>query len=288
MKQIAILFSFLLFPCLSIMGQQTSKERPSWTDGFREEYQNSYLKSFSSVGSTMEDARRKALQEVADERSRATGRRYSIQESNGVVTMSSSDELTVAAPRQRAQITFPVQLHACVDPLCAAGLDKFEFFVIRLCCVSGRKEDTSQRHEGNTAENSPFPYCKTVFYLFHGRMISNHLAEVKGTGYWSFTIFHLPSRLSKRTRAFSPPRARFLRPPIARRSSLLPIASWQVRLLAQARPAEHVDSGAGPCGRLRRRFATCPTKQSFFGAFAASRRSGCSPLTETRRWPRRA
>ena len=107
-------------------------------------------------------------------------------------------------------------------------------------------------------------------------------------GFTAFTIFHLPSRLSKRTRAFSPPRARFLRPPIARRSSLLPIASWQVRLLAQARPAEHVDSGAGPCGRLRRRFATCPTKQSFFGAFAASRRSGCSPLTETRRWPRRA
>jgi len=97
MKQIAIIFSFLLFPCLSSMGQQTSKERPSWADGFREEYQNSYLKSFSAVGSTMEEARRKALQEVADERSRATGRRYSIQESNGVVTMSSSDELTVAA-----------------------------------------------------------------------------------------------------------------------------------------------------------------------------------------------
>ena len=79
------------------------------------------------------------------------------------------------------------------------------------------------------------------------------------------TIFHLPSRLSKRTRAFSPPRARFLRPPIARRSFLLPIASWQVRLLAQVRPAEHVDSG-----------------------LKASRRSGCSPLTKTRRWPRRA
>lgn len=97
MKQIAIIFGFLLLPCLSAMGQQTSKERPSWADGFREEYKNSYLKSFSAVGSTMEEARRKALQEVADERSRATGRRYSIQESNGVVTMSSSDELTVAA-----------------------------------------------------------------------------------------------------------------------------------------------------------------------------------------------
>lgn len=97
MKQIAIILCCLLIPCLSIMGQQTSKERPSWADGFREEYKNSYLKSFSAVGSTMEDARRQALQEVADERSRATGRRYSIQESNGVVTMSSSDELTVAA-----------------------------------------------------------------------------------------------------------------------------------------------------------------------------------------------
>ena len=97
MRHIIALFFCLLLPCLSVMGQQTSKERPSWADGFREEYQNSYLKSFSAVGSTMDDARRQALQEVADERSRATGRQYSIRESNGVVTMSSSDELTVAA-----------------------------------------------------------------------------------------------------------------------------------------------------------------------------------------------
>lgn len=96
MRKVFIFFCLLL-SCLSVMGQQTSKDRPSWVDGFREEYQNSYLKSFSAVGSTMDDARSKALQEVADERSRATGRRYSIQESNGVVTMSSSDELTVAA-----------------------------------------------------------------------------------------------------------------------------------------------------------------------------------------------
>ena len=97
MRHVITLFICLLLPCLSVMGQQTSKERPSWADGFREEYQNSYLKSFSAVGSTMEDARRQALKEVADERSRATGRQYSIRESNGVVTMSSSDELTVAA-----------------------------------------------------------------------------------------------------------------------------------------------------------------------------------------------
>lgn len=97
MKHTIVLFFCLLFPCLLAMGQQTSKERPSWVDGFREEYQNSYLKSFAAIGSTMEDARRQALKEVADERSRATGRQYSIIESNGVVTMSSSDELTVAA-----------------------------------------------------------------------------------------------------------------------------------------------------------------------------------------------
>lgn len=97
MRYTIALFVCLLFPCLSVMGQQTSKDRPSWADGFREEYQNSYLKSFSAIGSTMEDARQKALQEVADERSRATGRQYSIHEINGVVTMSSSDELIVAA-----------------------------------------------------------------------------------------------------------------------------------------------------------------------------------------------
>lgn len=97
MKSSIAIFFCLLLSCLSVMGQQTSKDRPSWVDGFRQEYQNSYLKSFSAVSSTMDDARRKALQEVADERSRATGRQYSIRESNGVVTMSSSDELTVAA-----------------------------------------------------------------------------------------------------------------------------------------------------------------------------------------------
>lgn len=98
MKHVIALFICLLLPCLSAMGQQTSlKDRPSWVDGFREEYKNSYLKSFSAVGSTIDEARRKALQEVADERSRATGRQYNIREVNGVLTMSSTDELTVAA-----------------------------------------------------------------------------------------------------------------------------------------------------------------------------------------------
>ncbi len=98
MKHIIALFICLLFPCLSAVGQQTNmKDRPSWVDGFREEYKNSYLKSFSAVGSTLDDARRKALQDVADERSRATGRRYTIKEVGGELTMSSSDELTVAA-----------------------------------------------------------------------------------------------------------------------------------------------------------------------------------------------
>lgn len=96
--KIVIIFLCLLFPCIPLVGQQTSsKDRPSWVDGFREEYQNSYLKSFTAIGSTIDEARRKALQEVADERSRATGRRYEIHESGGVLTMSSSDELTVAA-----------------------------------------------------------------------------------------------------------------------------------------------------------------------------------------------
>lgn len=98
MKHIVALFICLLFPCLSAVGQQANaKERPSWVDGFREEYKNSYLKSFTAVSSTADEARKKALQEVADERSRATGRQYTIRESGGVLTMSSTDELTVAA-----------------------------------------------------------------------------------------------------------------------------------------------------------------------------------------------
>jgi len=38
-------------------------------------------------------------------------------------------------------------------------------------------------------------------------------------------------------------------------------------LARKGRPRGRPSGRAGPCGRLRRCFATCPSKQSFFGAF---------------------
>lgn len=70
-------------------------KKPSWVGGYHRDLANSYIDVFSATGTSIDDARAKAIQRIVDERSRATGRRYSIQESNGSITLSSNDELTV-------------------------------------------------------------------------------------------------------------------------------------------------------------------------------------------------
>ena len=85
-----ILLTFLM--TTNSMGQG---KKPSWVGGYHRDLANSYIDVFSATGTSIDDARAKAIQRIVDERSRATGRRYSIQESNGSITLSSNDELTV-------------------------------------------------------------------------------------------------------------------------------------------------------------------------------------------------
>lgn len=86
------IFIFSLMITTNIMGQG---KKPSWVGGYHRDLANSYIDVFSATGSTEDDARTKAIQRIVDERSRATGRRYSIKETNGNITLSSDDELTV-------------------------------------------------------------------------------------------------------------------------------------------------------------------------------------------------
>lgn len=93
MKQIIITIYCLVVPFVA-MGQQAT-ERPSWVNGYHVDRSNSYVDVFSAVDYSTDAARVKAIQRIVDERSRATGRRYNIKESNGDITFSSQDELIV-------------------------------------------------------------------------------------------------------------------------------------------------------------------------------------------------
>lgn len=70
-------------------------KKPAWLSGYHRDLANSYIDVFSATGATEDAARTKAIERIAEERSRATGRRYSIKETNGNITISSNDELTV-------------------------------------------------------------------------------------------------------------------------------------------------------------------------------------------------
>ena len=91
MKHLYIIIISLLITT-NAMGQG---KKPSWVGGYHRDLANSYIDVFSATGSSDDDARTKAIQRIVDERSRATGRRYSINETNGNITLSSNDELTV-------------------------------------------------------------------------------------------------------------------------------------------------------------------------------------------------
>lgn len=89
MKKVVLIF-LLLGVCLYVDAQA-----PTWVKGYHKDLNNSYIDVFSAIGRTADEARQKALQRIVDERSRATGRRYSLSESNGNITINSQDELTV-------------------------------------------------------------------------------------------------------------------------------------------------------------------------------------------------
>ena len=89
-----ILFLPFLFLPLCAWGQNSGKE-PMWLSGYHKDLPNSYIDVYSAVDVNEDKARAKAIQNIVEERSRATGRRFIIKETNGNITLSSQDELTV-------------------------------------------------------------------------------------------------------------------------------------------------------------------------------------------------
>ena len=87
------ILSFLLLVSTVVVVAQS--ERPTWVNGYHRDLNNSYIDVFSATERSESSARSAAIQQIVDERSRATGRRYSVRESNGNITMNSQDELTV-------------------------------------------------------------------------------------------------------------------------------------------------------------------------------------------------
>ena len=85
-------FCVLSFLCYSL---SMLAQKPAWVNGYHNDLRNSYVDVYSASGNSEDEARKKAIQRIVDERSRATGRRYSISESNGNIVMNSQDELTV-------------------------------------------------------------------------------------------------------------------------------------------------------------------------------------------------
>lgn len=92
MKTIIITLYFLALSCM-VLAQSSTK--PAWVDGYHKDLQNTYIDVFNGRGTTGEEARRQAINRIVEERSRATGKRYFIEENNGNITMSSQDDLKV-------------------------------------------------------------------------------------------------------------------------------------------------------------------------------------------------
>lgn len=91
MKHLFIIIITMLI-ATNAMGQG---KKPSWLNGYHRDLANSYIDVFSATGTSEDAARTQAIERIVDERSRATGRRYSVKETDGNITLTSNDELTV-------------------------------------------------------------------------------------------------------------------------------------------------------------------------------------------------
>lgn len=96
MKHLALFLFCILFP-LTMVGQYTSlKERPVWIDGCYIERANSYVEVVSAIGYDESNAREKAINKIAENRSRATGQRVKVNaQGGGDIAIYAADELTV-------------------------------------------------------------------------------------------------------------------------------------------------------------------------------------------------
>ncbi len=94
MKNIFAFLICILLP-FTILGQESKGVRPSWVDGYYLDKTNSYIEVVSATDENPELARNKAIEQIIANRSRATGLRVSISESNGNISITSQDELTI-------------------------------------------------------------------------------------------------------------------------------------------------------------------------------------------------
>ncbi len=88
---IGLLFSF------TIMGQQTYSEKPEWTEGYFKDIKNSYIEVISAWYHNADAARQKAVNEIINRRSIATGTEASVTIKNNDVYINAGHELIVKA-----------------------------------------------------------------------------------------------------------------------------------------------------------------------------------------------
>ncbi|WP_440183614.1 hypothetical protein [Barnesiella intestinihominis] len=88
----------LLLPCVAWGQQVSSKDRPSWVDGYFEDLDRSYIKTATAVGYTESEARDRAVEQIIGDRSQEAGVRVYVKvQSDGRISVSGKDELTVKA-----------------------------------------------------------------------------------------------------------------------------------------------------------------------------------------------
>ncbi|MDR1811083.1 MAG: hypothetical protein LBR34_11900 [Prevotella sp.] len=98
MKHFLTVLIGILLSCV-VMGQQytSSKERPSWVDGYFQEEANSYIESASASGYSEDEARNKAANIIIERRNLTTGARVNVQIQGSNVVVSGNNSLTVKA-----------------------------------------------------------------------------------------------------------------------------------------------------------------------------------------------
>lgn len=95
MRNLLLILCFALAPYL-VMGQRYStRECPDWVNGYYKDCKNSYIEVISAVGYSEDNAREKAIQRVAEQRSLATGQRVQLDSYSGDMVIKGRDELTV-------------------------------------------------------------------------------------------------------------------------------------------------------------------------------------------------
>ena len=91
-------FLMIIIGALLLQGAYSqTTERPKWTDGYFEEVQNSYVEVVSAVGYEPDNARKKAMQQVLERRSMASGTQATVSMKGNDVQVKSEHDLIAKA-----------------------------------------------------------------------------------------------------------------------------------------------------------------------------------------------